>query len=47
VKKQPRFFQTIAQTLVSIDLAFELVLFLQRCLCGFRTIPEFGLAGLL
>jgi len=46
VKKQPRFFQAIAQALISLDLAFELVLFFQRCLCGFRTIPEFGLAGL-
>jgi hypothetical protein len=46
LKKHARLLEAFAQTLESLDLAFELILFAQNVLRVLRTIPEFLLAGL-
>jgi len=45
LEKHARLLEAIAQALKSLDLAFELVLFLENTLCVLRAIPKFLFAG--
>ena len=45
LKKHARLFEAIAQALKAVDLALELILFLQDALRIFRAIPKFLFAG--
>jgi hypothetical protein len=46
LKKQSRLVEAFAQALEALDLALELILFLQNGLRGFGTVPKFLFAGL-